>query len=77
MKWFTPRTIDNHRRMLATNANLGRRLNELEKKYDVQFKVLFDASRRLMAEPEILRKKVGFQVKEKLSPYLARNWKRV
>jgi len=63
--------------MLATNANLGRRLNKLEKKYDVQFKVLFDASRRLMAEPEILRKKVGFQVKEKLSPYLARNRKRV
>jgi hypothetical protein len=33
------------RQMLATNANLERRLNELERKYDSQFKVVFDAIR--------------------------------
>jgi hypothetical protein len=42
------------RQMLATNANLERRLNELEKKYDAQFKVVFDAIRQLMAPPQIL-----------------------
>jgi len=31
--------------------------------------VVFDAIRQLMAEPEIPKKKIGFQVKEKLSPY--------
>ena len=40
------------RQMLATNANLERRLNELERKYDSQFKVVFDAIRQLMASPE-------------------------
>ena len=42
------------RQMLATNANLERKLNELEKKYDAQFKVVFDAICQLMAPPQIL-----------------------
>ena len=58
------------RRMLATNADLERRLNELEKKYDAQFKVVFDAIRQLMAPSQHAKKKIGFQVKEKLSPYM-------
>ena len=53
------------RRMLATNANLERRLNELEKKYDSQFKVVFDTIRQLMTAPERPRKKIGFQLREK------------
>jgi hypothetical protein len=40
------------RQMLATNANLARRLFELEKKYDAQFKVVFEAIRQLMADPD-------------------------
>src|SRR6266516_1432207 len=36
------------RQMLATNADLSRRLDELEKKYDGQFRVVFDAIRQLM-----------------------------
>ena len=58
------------RRMLSTNVDLERKLASLERKYDVQFKVVFDAIRRLMAEPEIPRKKIGFQVKEKFSSYM-------
>jgi hypothetical protein len=53
------------RQMLATNVNLERRLNELEKKYDSQFKVVFDAIRHLMAAPERPSKKIGFQLREK------------
>ena len=36
------------RRMLASNEQLGKKLDDLEKKYDHQFKVVFDAIRRLM-----------------------------
>ncbi|MCG3201621.1 MAG: hypothetical protein NFCOHLIN_01491 [Gammaproteobacteria bacterium] len=40
------------RQMLASNAELARRLAELEKKYDAQFKVVFDAIRELMTPPK-------------------------
>ena len=64
------------RQMLSTNANLERRLNELEKKYDAQLKAIFDAIRQLMTQPEPDRKKIGFHLKERHSPYMARVKKR-
>ncbi len=36
------------RRILASHAQLARKLDALEKKYDTQFKVVFDAIRELM-----------------------------
>ena len=57
------------RQMLSTNANLERRLNELESKYDAQFKVVFDAIRQLMDPPSSSRKKIGFQLREERVPY--------
>jgi hypothetical protein len=50
------------RQLLAANADLARRLEALEKKYDAQFKVVFDAIRDLMAPPpeEPKRGKFGF-----------------
>ena len=57
------------RQMLATNVNLERRLNELERKYDSQFKVVFEAIRQLMAPPAAPQKKIGFQIKEKRAAY--------
>ena len=48
------------RRILAENAGLARRLDELEKKYDVQFKVVFDAIRKLMQPPEPRKRRIGF-----------------
>jgi hypothetical protein len=51
------------RRILASNADLARRLDELEKKYDAQFKVVFDAIRRLMEPPPAPpRRRIGFRV---------------
>ena len=44
------------RRMLSTNVDLERKLASLERKYDVQFKVVFDAVRRLMREAVRRRK---------------------
>ena len=54
------------REMLATHKDLARKLNEMEKKYDAQFKVVFEAIRQLMTPPEIKRKRIGFiQKKDK------------
>jgi hypothetical protein len=39
------------RQMLASHADLARKLADLEKKYDAQFKIVFDAIRKLM-EPQ-------------------------
>ncbi|MDH4266087.1 MAG: ORF6N domain-containing protein [Deltaproteobacteria bacterium] len=64
------------RQMLSTNANLERRLNELEKKYDSQLKVVFDAIRQLMKKPEPSKKWIGFHLKEQHSPYMAKVKKR-
>jgi ORF6N domain len=48
------------REMICSNKGLARRLNELEKKYDSQFRVVFDAIRELMVEPESKVKRIGF-----------------
>lgn len=57
------------RQMLAANANLERRLNELEEEYDAQFKVVFNAIRQLMAPASRPRKKIGFQLRERRAAY--------
>ena len=51
------------RQMLASNAELARKLAALENKYDRQFKVVFDAIRQLMSPPEPKRREIGFHVK--------------
>jgi phage regulator Rha-like protein len=51
------------RQMLASNAELARKLDAMEKKYDRQFKVVFDAIRQLMSPPEPKRREIGFHVK--------------
>ena len=57
------------RRMLASNEDLARKLAALEKKYDSQFRVVFDAIRELMAPPEPNKRKIGFLVKERAARY--------
>jgi len=50
---------------LAGHAELSRRLDELEDKYDAQFKVVFDTIRQLVdTTPPPKRKAIGFHVKE-------------
>lgn len=51
------------RQMLASNAELARKLDAMERKYDAQFKVVFDAIRQLMSPPEPKRREIGFHVK--------------
>jgi phage regulator Rha-like protein len=51
------------RQMLASNAELSRKLAALENKYDAQFKVVFDAIRQLMSPPAKPKREIGFHVK--------------
>jgi len=48
------------RQMLASHADLARKVAALEKKYDAQFKVVFDAIRELMKPPEPRQRRIGF-----------------
>ena len=49
------------RQILSSNKELARRLDELENKYDSQFKVVFDAIRQLMAPPPLPpKRRIGF-----------------
>ncbi len=49
------------REILASNSELARKLAALERKYDAQFKIVFDAIRELMTPPEPKKKRsIGF-----------------
>lgn len=52
------------RELLTTHKDLTRKLEEIEKKYDAQFRIVFDAIRQLMQPPEKPKRQIGFQVKE-------------
>jgi hypothetical protein len=48
------------RELLASHRDLARRLDEMESRYDAQFKAVFDAIRALMIPPEKSRRRIGF-----------------
>ena len=64
------------RRILASHADLARKLAALEEKYDGQFRGVFEAIRQLMAPPAPPRRKIGFHVKEGKGLYKATGKKR-
>lgn len=49
------------RQLFVSNTELARRLDELESKYDKQFKIVFVAIRHLMAKPVKNRREIGFR----------------
>jgi ORF6N domain len=51
------------RETVSTHKDLARKLIALESRYDRQFKVVFDAIRGLMKEPERKRRGIGFTAK--------------
>jgi hypothetical protein len=57
------------REMLTTHKDLANKLETLERKYDAQFKVVFDAIRQLMIPPEPNKRKIGFLAKERAARY--------
>ena len=52
------------RELIASHKDLARKLDELEKKYDGQFHVVFEAIRRLMEIEGRPKRKIGFEVRE-------------
>jgi len=58
------RTFVQLRRLMDSNRDLARRIDTLEKKYDEQFRVVFDAIKRLIAEDKVRKSKprceIGF-----------------
>ena len=53
------------RKIIASNKDLAKRLDELEKKYDAQFKSVFDAIRQLMMPQLPLHRRIGFHRESK------------
>jgi hypothetical protein len=58
------RAFVNLRKFLLSHKELSNELRELEKKYDHQFKIVFDAIREIIA-PNVSRRKIGFHSDEK------------
>jgi hypothetical protein len=64
------------RRLLASHADLARKLEELEKRYDAQFRTVIEAIRQLMAPPEKGQRSIGFRVEEAAPAYRIRRRRR-
>lgn len=60
MSVFVIRAFVRLRQMLASHADLARKLAALERKYDAQFKAVFDAIRELMTPPAQKKHPIGF-----------------
>ncbi|MCL5022045.1 MAG: ORF6N domain-containing protein [Nitrospirae bacterium] len=61
MSVYVVRAFVKLREMIGSHKDLAKRLDDLEKKYDSQFKVVFDAIRQLMSPPETKKRKIGFR----------------
>jgi len=57
------------RQMLSTHIDLKRKIESMEKKYDQQFQVVFEAIKQLLTEEDKSKKKIGFTAKEKQKAY--------
>ena len=58
------RTFARLRQLLATHSRLARKLEAMERRYDNQFKIVFDALRELMAPQPMKKRRIGFVVSE-------------
>jgi hypothetical protein len=63
------RTFARLRQILASHAELARKLDKMEREYDGQFRLVFEALRQLMNPPESPRKPIGFGVRERRAVY--------
>jgi len=48
------------RRLLDSNIELATKIDQLEKKFDAQFRVVFQAIRDLMVPPPVASRRIGF-----------------
>ena len=64
------RTFTKLREMMATHSDLKRKIESMEKKYDEQFQIVFEAIKQLLSEEDKPKKKIGYTVKEKQKAYV-------
>ncbi len=57
------------REILMTNKNIASRLDAMQKKYDLNFQLVFNAINELSNPPQVQRKRIGFQVQEPKAIY--------
>ena len=58
------RTFTKIREMLSSHKDLKQKIEEMEKKYDAQFKIVFNAIKELMSPPEKQIRKIGFKIEK-------------
>jgi dimeric dUTPase (all-alpha-NTP-PPase superfamily) len=63
------RTFVKLRELMSTHKDLALKLKELEKKYDSQFQLVFEAIRQILEVEDKPRKRIGFMVKEDEAVY--------
>ncbi len=63
------RAFTQFRQMLSTHKDLKRKIELMEKKYDENFKIVFQAIKQMLETDEKSKKKIGFAVKEKQKAY--------
>lgn len=63
------RTFTKLREMIATHKDLVRKLDALEKKYDEQFQIVFEAIRQIIEVEEKPKRQIGFIAKESKARY--------
>ena len=61
------RTFVKLREMMSSHKDLARKLSELEKKYDGQFQIVFEAIRQLIEQPEKPKRKIGYISESKVA----------
>jgi phage regulator Rha-like protein len=57
------RTFVRLREMLATHAELRRKIDAMEKRYDARFQAVFEAIRQMLETPIPAKKPIGFHVR--------------
>ena len=63
------RALTQLRKILSTHEDLKKKIESMEKKYDQQFQIIFEAIKQLLAKDEKPKKKIGYTVKEKQKTY--------
>ena len=58
------RTFVKLRKLISSHKELLNKIEEMEKKYDYQFKIVFEAIRQMMTSPEKVKREIGFKVGE-------------
>ena len=62
------RAFNQLRKMLVTHKDLKRKIEVMEKKYDEQFRIVFETITQLIEEDEKPKKKIGY-IKERRAKY--------